>query len=208
MKGESWFAIGLALLAAIMGFLVGASHSPVAGVTITAAFGLAIPIFNVLNNKPAPVTAASEGQPIPAPGATQTTSALGPKELATIGKILTVFCVMFVLGLSLGAYSRVQDWPHVQLPPQQFPWKDTTQMPKESRYALDWIVVRARLHGMGYTDQQIQSLYSALKGAEIPQILMYAPPTLSSVFIYSPEKQSIGGAVAYTDTTAKNESKD
>jgi len=51
MKDSIWLAIGLGLLAFVLGALVGASHSPVAGVATTAAFGLAIPAFNFAHSK-------------------------------------------------------------------------------------------------------------------------------------------------------------
>src|SRR3990172_5238075 len=40
-----WFTAGIVSLAVLLGFLVGASHTPVAGVAITATFGLLAAVF-------------------------------------------------------------------------------------------------------------------------------------------------------------------
>jgi hypothetical protein len=140
MTSKIWFSTGLTSLALILGFLVGGSHSPVAGVAITAAFGLAVPFFSLLGGR------GDVGR---------------TDRLATAGKVLTVFCLVFVVGMSLGAYSRLQDWPAPTRYSQVFPWKD--QPPKTAYHAIDWIIVGDRLRSLGYNNEQIQQVYAIQK---------------------------------------------
>jgi hypothetical protein len=137
MKDKIWFVLGLSCLSMVLGDLVGGSHSPVAGVAITAAFGLAVPLFTLLGSKSADTSA---------------------DQLNIAGKVLSIFCVVFVVGLVLGASSRLTNWPAPHRVALVFPWKD--QAPKTAYHAVDWLIVRDRLRSIGYTEEQVKQLYA------------------------------------------------
>lgn len=160
MKSKFWFVFGLGCLALVLGYLVGGSHSPVAGVAITAAFGLAVPLFTLLGGKSADTST---------------------DRLEVAGKVLSVFCLLFVVGIALGAFSRLRNWPAPSREAEVFPWKD--QAPKTAYHAVDWIILKHRLRSLGYSDEQVLELYSIQQkewGASEPS----GPPFggLSSLF--------------------------
>lgn len=159
MKDLLWLSTGLGLLAFVLGALVGASHSPVAGVTITAAFGLAIPVFSFVHAKES--HKRSDDQ--------QNIAASSSRELAKAGKLLALFSLTFCLGLIVGAYSRVYDWPSARQQARKLPWTDKNA-PIRAVHAIDWLVIQNHLLALGYTEEQIEQLYSiqfaAWKGNE------------------------------------------
>ena len=150
-----WFIAGIVSLGLLLGFLVGASHTPVAGVAITATFGLLAAVFalhqkatveKALVFKQDLVKQLDELQP-------RITSALN-----TLGRTLFVFALAFGIGLAFGIYLRLAQPFGANKPPATFPWEGSME-PISSKSAIDWILVQEKLRIMGYGDNQIKALY-------------------------------------------------
>jgi hypothetical protein len=134
------FIAGLSVLAATLGFLVGGSHSPVAGVAITAVFGLVLTAMGALQG-------SAVGKPSAMPEEPIVGAATGTKELRRAavalervtkqtyrraGTALLTFAVLFLAGLLSGVYVRAQS----SLEARSFPW-DEAHKPQSAHDAVD-----------------------------------------------------------------------
>ena len=145
------FAFGVSAIAALLGFLVGASESPVAGIALTAAFGLVASAISLKFKTSAGEIERSDAPKLAAAGSMSTES------LQALGLILFLFAITFAVGLGAGVASRLSY--HKATPETAFPWQGL-DAPKTAKKAVDWILVRKRLRDLGYTDTQIQSIYA------------------------------------------------
>ena len=165
MKDSVWLGVGVACTAAAIGYMVGASNSPVVGSVVPAAFGLLTIAFAV------PRRVAPSEKP---DGATpEALAALGPRS---VGILLTVFATAY-LGSALTG-SAVRTWPArpIHTP---FPWTNSTA-PADHIGAIQWLVVQKRLLAYGYTPDQIQELYTKI------------PPRVSNSSDFSPKEADPG----------------
>jgi len=169
------FVVALGILAATLGFLVGGSHSPVAGVAITAVFGLVVTATGLLATTPRAPT-ASAASPAPA-GAVQ---AVTERTYRRTGAVLLVFAVLFVAGLSGGISVRTSSSRQART----FPWNDANK-PANAFDAVDWLVVQENLLSRGYTEQQVQELYRGWSPAPTATSFGIARP-LSDLFRGAP----------------------
>ena len=135
--------LGIASLAALLGFLVGASESPVAGIAITATFGIVATILSAKSS-----AAAVDSVP-------QKATEVTTLPLYKLGQMFIVFSIAFVAGLSGGIYARLQ---FHEVDAQTLPWEGKSA-PKSARQAVDWIIVGAKLRSMGYSNRQVLELY-------------------------------------------------
>jgi hypothetical protein len=144
-----WFVSGIVTFAILLGFLVGASESPVVGTAVTAAFGLLAGVVSLL----ATSSSKAEGS---SPSKRFAVELIASRSaLSRLGKVLLAFAIPFGCGVAAGASSRIVYSNPVQ---STMPWH-SLKPPLSPTKALDWIVVRERLRDLGYTDQQVQSLY-------------------------------------------------
>ena len=143
--------VGISSLACLLGFLVGASESPVAGLAITATFGIFATCFalydRIMLSKKSKANEQAESK-----------EKISAKELMAfrqIGVSFIAFTLLFSLGMGTGIYVKFQITKH---PIQKgLPWAD--KPPKSARDAIDWILVREELIALGYTEAQISSIY-------------------------------------------------
>ena len=149
------FVLGVVSLASIMGFLVGASSSPVAGVAVTAGFG-------VIASALAYLRAGSQTDASSTPGSGHDHSArarlLLLASLNSMGLALTAFAVAFATGTAAGIWARKAHDAYQD--PIEFPWTGQAA-PTDTQDAIDWILVQQHLRRMGYKDRQIADLYKA-----------------------------------------------
>ena len=145
------FATGIACLATLLGFLVGASESPVAGIALTATFGI-VATGLALHQRAAgesPADLPKVAGVVPGEGNLN-------RALRSLGVVLVTFSLTFGIGLSVGVYTKLKSH-EVQLE-ASLPWQGL-QPPTSARKAIDWILVRKRLREHGYSDPQIVELY-------------------------------------------------
>lgn len=150
-----WFNAGITAMAMLLGFLVGASHSPVAGVAITAAFGLLAAVF-AFNQKATFDKAMAVNFEL-----FEHLDRLRPQirgTLNALGRTLLVFAIAFAVGLACGIYLRVGQPFSPAKAPATFPWEGLTA-PISGQSAIDWLLVQDKLRSMGYRDDQIRALY-------------------------------------------------
>ena len=138
MADRLWLYVGMGSLAILIGFLVGASSSPVAGLAITAAFGV---IAGIVSYMVGPKTS----EPFP---------------MAVVGQTLIGVSAAMAIGLGLGMYARLIAVPRWMTETRELPWAQSKTPPTDATVALDWIVVDQRLRAFGYTEQQIQAIYA------------------------------------------------
>lgn len=146
------FSIGIACIAGLLGFLVGASESPVAGIALTATFGI-VATGLALHQRAASVFAPTHLPTIPRP---EPTAIEVLRALKSLGALLVVFSIAFAAGLALGVWGKLQS--HAVEPESKLFWQGLSA-PTSARRAIDWLVVRKKLTDMGYTDAQVIELY-------------------------------------------------
>lgn len=135
---RTWMIIGISSFSIVLGFLIGSSNSPVIGVTLSSVFGLAVAFLGLLESDD------------------NKRFKLNYDKLKFSGKILFTFSILLLVGVITGDYYR-NDKISVLKESQSFPWENT---PPNSTYeALDWIVTSQKLKQLGYSKEQIRSLY-------------------------------------------------
>lgn len=127
--------LGFGLFALVLGFVIGASNSPVVGAFLAIAVGLISSIFGVLKFE-------AELKDV--------------NKLNVAGSLISVFSVLLIVGVLVGENHRI---PFNNDSPKQLPWKDMPQ-PTSTYEALDWIVLSDKLLALGYSQSDIETLYS------------------------------------------------
>lgn len=168
-SGSLWIGLGLSLFSATLGLLVGASQTPVAGVLVTALFGVVVAAIGLFDNRNVAAkldALKSELSRLSISGERfdeeRISSTLGRAlvpDSARVGKLLFFFSVFFLLGMLGGALLRVNAWPSRKRVALEFPWSPQTK-PTMPYNALDWIVIQDSLLKMGYSEEQVSQLYS------------------------------------------------
>lgn len=133
-----WMIIGISSFSIVLGFLIGSSNSPVIGAALSSIFGLAVALLGLLesddNNR----------------------FKLNYAKLKFSGKILFTFSILLLVGVIAGEYYR-NDKISFLRESHSFPWDNA---PPNSTYeALDWIITSQKLKQLGYSKEQIRSLY-------------------------------------------------
>jgi hypothetical protein len=127
------FQLGNFSFSLVLGFLIGSSHSPVVGVTITALMSLISAAIGYVIGKQ---------------------KLISKSNLPYIGVVLLVSAIGILVGVFAGGeYRYVQESEAKTLP-----WTSLDK-PDKSKTALDWIVVSEILSKRGYTSQQIRAIY-------------------------------------------------
>ena len=144
---HAWFYGGIAATAVVLGYLVGASNSPVAGSAITAIFGLGVAAVGLLKERSSPAE--------PGPAATLSSNALRPA-----GIMLTIFSLTYLAAILGSSVLRARLSQPAKVP---VPWS-ANAIPSTPQSALEWLVVQRRLMAYGYTPEQVRKLYEMLHG--------------------------------------------
>jgi hypothetical protein len=147
------FVFGVVSLATLLGFLVGASSSPVAGVGVTAGFGVIAAALAYMQSSSVGGAAPDAGKN--ADKAARARS-LSVATLNSVGQVLTVFSLAFAVGLAVGVCTRKKHDAHHN--PIAFPWAGAAA-PTDPQDAVDWVLVQQHLRRMGYADGQISEIY-------------------------------------------------
>jgi hypothetical protein len=147
------FSLGVASLALLLGTLVGASSSPVAGVAVTAGFGVVIAVLGYMRSS---VGAKVESQEASESTQGAQTRALSNESLNLIGRLLILFSFLFASGVALGIWARTS-WS-IRQEPAKFPW-EAASAPTSAQRAIDWILVHRNLRQLGFNDAQVSELY-------------------------------------------------
>jgi hypothetical protein len=166
VKDTFWLPTGIGLIAVITGYMVGASQTPVVGIAMPAIFGLIVTAFGFFTNSELmkKIDTIKEAfnknnvQEIQSKLEFLSSEAKG--NPMRIGRLLVVFSLAYALGLSFGTYLRVTN-PFASKQARQFPWSDNPGAiePPSALDAIDWIQLQEALSDLGYTQQQVKSLY-------------------------------------------------
>lgn len=126
---------GIFGISLLIGYLIGASNSPVVGAFITAVIGFAGVAVGAKHLAPE--------------GRTQSVSSF-------TGMLLLILAGGIFAG-EIGGEAFRRGWLFGQ--ERQFLW-DSRNQPEETREAIDWLVVAEKLSNLGYTHAQIVDIYS------------------------------------------------
>ncbi len=168
MKQKIWLGLGIGAMAAVLGYMVGASSTPIAGVALPAIFGLVITAFGLVSNLGLEKKLENVSESIGKDKAPDVQKKLDniQNELRQIpglmGKLLVVFTLLYMTGLVIGARARTNEWFAPSLPHKEIelPWAKNNELPPTSSDAIEWIALQQQLLQLGYTQAQIEHLYS------------------------------------------------
>lgn len=122
----------------VLGFLIGSSNSTVIGAALSSIFGVIIAILSLIETD------------------IDKRFKLNYNRLNFTGKILFTFSALLFVGVISGDNYR-NDNISLLKEQQVFPWGNN---PPESTFeAFDWIVTSQKLRQIGYSKEQINSLY-------------------------------------------------
>lgn len=146
-----WLYIGVSSTAVALGYMVGASVSPVVASVIPAVFGLVLVAFGVLKDHGLRVGVEDKGTTAVEPEKANLASRAGIRPL---GIMLTVFAISYLGAAILGTEIRAR----ASVAEQQFPWTEKNR-PTKRKTVLEWLVVQERLVAYGYTPDQVRQVY-------------------------------------------------
>jgi hypothetical protein len=142
MSKYAWLLIGLLFSSLVTGILVGVSQTPVVGVFFTAFFGLSGATLSIVFSKK---EARKEGNTVQI-------------NYNIIGIGIFLFSVFLLFGCLLGANYRSHIVTLALKKDRNFVWNEKNK-PQSLYEALDWIKVENTLSKMGYSREEITSLY-------------------------------------------------
>lgn len=157
--------LGIACLGFTLGFLTGASATPVAGVAVPAIFGLVAVAVGLAQS---PLGAKELTELVKAKAANDAGNALLasarkhlPASPARIGMALIAFSVFYLAGTAVGSLTRIDDWlAGAPRPAEAFAWSASKQPPPCSALAIEWVGLQGLLSARGYSAAQIGELYA------------------------------------------------
>jgi hypothetical protein len=178
-----WLGLGVGSIALVVGYMVGASSTPIVSVAVPAVFGLVITavgflrstgieekisaLKKTLDRAAIASNSANEAEKVSSDPSTQIDSLLASvrQELSVtperLGKVLVFFTVFYIVGLSFGTYARIAQ---IFSPPtpRHLPWADVANIrrPPTAEDAIDWIGVQEQLLALGYSQAQVSELYA------------------------------------------------
>lgn len=186
MREHHLLAAGIGSIGIVLGFMVGASATPVVSVAIPTIFALAAAAVGLVQNSQvnkevaATIKSLSKGgEAVPELIALRDHLKTAP---ARLGAALLVFSVCYLAGIVLGATARTGEWlmPPRSAPP--LPWHNgQAPAPPDAQRALEWIVVQHQLRKLGYGDATVEQLYAidaknwAQAGPALPRAPTQAP---------------------------------
>lgn len=187
--GNIIFLIGLALTTACVGFMVGASETPVAGIIIPAIFGVVASLLGAVQR-----TQLLQAIQDRRKSADQESDKAAQNNLADIledfektslrvGIALIVFALAYFTSLITGIAFRVSRWHEVFLPSspviaaaastpapieteKSFPWPED-EIFSDAEIALNWLCFQELLIFAGYSHERVQTLYAQYHNANL-----------------------------------------
>ena len=164
MSTQLLLLVGIAFVAATVGYMAGGSGTPVASVAIPAVFGLAVTALGLLQaSQPSKElleylkTAGDKAdvQPDIIEYRKRVKDAPG-----RIGIALIVFSVAYLLAATFGAKVRIDGLLLPTKEAREFPWAKSDTKPPTIAAALEWMALQTRLTELGYNSDRISVLYS------------------------------------------------
>lgn len=164
MLSNAVLLVGIASVAAVVGYMAGGSATPVASVAIPAVFGLAVTALGLLQATQPSKDLLEFIRSLGKDADTQPDIVEYRQRVRTapvrVGIALTVFSACYIVAATYGASVRINK-ALVQAPSAKpFPWQDADTPPPTISSALEWLALQSRLSELGYSDQQIASLYA------------------------------------------------
>jgi hypothetical protein len=183
MKMNIWFIIGVGSAGVMLGYLTGASSSPIASVVVSSVFGAAL---GLVAGRLAPSGKEKQGKE--ADGKEEGVDdapvlLLRAQEWQRIAPLigigLTVFSAFFVGGTVAGGWLR-HAWPHLlHQDGLTVPWKRSTDgLPTTPQDAWKWITFAHDAKGLGLDSEEIFKLFERNRLGKVP--LEEATPTWPS----------------------------
>lgn len=183
--------IAIGLLALVIGYMVGASSTPVAGVALPLVFGLVVSAVgllqrqNALEQLKALVPQLKDTKDASATQTLQKQVAIIEDDVKNaprlVGLGLIIFVLLYGLGLWLGAYVRNSGILAVAITP---PWIESEleeqldNDPLTADMGLSWISLSQKLRLAGVSNEVIQELYQVAwtQGKEVLEAAKATPP--------------------------------
>lgn len=156
--------LGIGLVGAVVGFMVGASDTPVVGTVIPVVFGVITAALAVIGRSPLPLAkelvelANNQGWQDRAQELLDTELRRARGTPLKFGVVLVVFAVLYAAGSFAGVQARTNAWLLPRPVPAPFPWNGA-KAPGTVERALEWLTVAQSLRAAGYSDEHIQDLY-------------------------------------------------
>jgi len=139
------------MTAVSIGYMVGASNSPVVGSITPAVFGIVIFALGVLKIQK---TTGSEHAQVPG-SPSMDVSVIPLRSVRQLGIMLTLFSISYfgaaLLGTEIRALAVAKKSP-------ELPWAANSE-PNNLDTALQWLVIQKRLEAYGYTPGQVRQVY-------------------------------------------------
>jgi hypothetical protein len=156
--------VGLGLVAASIGYMVGASHTPVMNVAVPVVFGLVVMTFVLLqrHGQRSELEARLESDETAVgqmPPETVTMLTALAEELRAAPRrlgVALIVCSLCYMAAAIGG--SVVNWPGQQ-EPRPFPWPHGDP-PQNATTALEWISLQEGLLSLGYSVEQVLQLYA------------------------------------------------
>lgn len=164
MQGFKILAAGVFALAIVLGYMVGASGTPVASLAIPAAFGLVIAGLGLLNRPLSNSDRLSNEPPLKFDAEQELNSerASLASRVAPMryGVALLCFAAGFTVGLVVGAKARLDGWLLPASQSIQLTWIHHKLVePPSAEAAFYWLYMQGVLQERRLSDDQIKSLY-------------------------------------------------
>jgi hypothetical protein len=170
-----WLYIGVLSIGTVLGYMVGASNSPVVGTAIPSVFGLVAIAIGAVKHWSHPATSSDRERGSEEREGTSRLS-LSRHTVGPLGIMLTIFSATYLAAMLGGTEVRAASF---RVRPTQFPWPNS-KPPQNVEDALDWLAVQQQLIAYGYSPEQVQELYK-LPRAKTGQLTSYVPPLSENV---------------------------
>jgi hypothetical protein len=165
---NSIFLSGLGSTSLCIGFMIGASSTPVVAVIVPVLFGLVTTSIGLFQNHDLKIS-SNESE------ASTLADGLAAKQKQA-GLLLIVFSMFYMIGLGAGIGARVGEWHRIftksvkidASSKRMFPWEgNIKEQPKSIENTLNWICLQEKLIEMGYTHEQVKNLYMTVLARDI-----------------------------------------
>lgn len=128
------FFVGIGCFSAALGFLVGASNTPVVGAIITGVLAVMASLISLFKkNKKI--------------------------EIKTVGKTLIVFSSFLIIGVLLGSGHRRDIFKAKET---GFIWDECNE-PSTPQEIFDWLIIERKLEALNYSEAQIRAIYKLVQ---------------------------------------------
>jgi hypothetical protein len=170
---------GVALVSALLGYVVSGAASPTAGAAVTAVFALVAAVFGLRGTGQA-IEALARMKELGIELPDDLVGWLRTEAEATrrrAGALLCVFVLAFVPGSYLGARMRIDGWFAPPAPEVRLPWKGA-EPPADPGAALSWILMGDGLRALGFSEEEVRAVYTrSLEAPRGPS----RPPTVQEL---------------------------